>query len=313
MVGLIIVKNIRRCHIMEAEGNIINRYIYSGEEGEVIPDNATHVFVVAKIILRSAFLHHPNIVEMVCHKNVEKIERAAFSGCPRLRRVIMPGVKIVEKEAFYCCGALTDADCDKLEIIKEGAFCGCTSLSSINLQSARIVKEGAFCDCPALTDAEFGNELERIDESAFGRCISLERITIPLKNGLITHDNTFQGCEKLKHVDLVEGEWGLQGTVAALHLGAWRNDMYKEMNSINQNLPTADAGCYDDDVDGEKAIAIRAWISSLLDKITDYKAEHRRLLEEDVAPTLKRFVPQDIVMNSVLLFLNLPPNSFDVA
>ena len=91
--------------------------------------------------------------------------------------------------------------------------------------------------------------------------------------------------------------------------------MNKEIHSINQILPTADAGYYDEDEDeyihGEKALTIRAWISSLLGKIIDYKAEHQRVLEEDVVPTLQRFLPQDIVMNNVLPFLELPSNSFE--
>ncbi len=208
-----------------------------------------------------------------------------------------------------------DVECNKLEIIGDGAFYYCKSLRSINLPSIRIVDAVAFDECNALTDATFCNKLERFDVSAFCNCNSLERITIPLKDGLITADDTFQGCEKLKQVDLVEGE--LHETITALHLGAWRNDMNNEIYSINQILPTADAGYYDveedEDVEGEKALVIRDWIESLLEKIIDYKEEHRRLLDEDVAPTLQRFLPQDILINSVLPFLNLPPNSFDVA
>jgi len=37
---------------------------------------------------------------------------------------------------------------------------------------------------------------------------------------------------------------------------------------------------------GEKARTIRVWIGSLLGKIMNYKAEHRRLSDEDVVPIL---------------------------
>ncbi len=93
--------------------------------------------------------------------------------------------------------------------------------------------------------------------------------------------------------------------------------MHEEIGSINQILPTADAGyCnYDheeeENVEGEKAVAIQRWIRSVLRKILHFKAQHRRLLDEDVAPTLQRFLPQDIVMNSALPFLDLPPHSFE--
>eukprot|EP00973_Karenia_brevis_P031141 4296163-Karenia_brevis.AAC.1 len=88
--------------------------------------------------------------------------------------------------------------------------------------------------------------------------------------------------------------------------------MNEEIDSINQRLPTVDAGFDDDDDDdyyhhvGLKALAIRMWIRSVLDKIIHYKAEHQRLLDEEVATTLQFALPQDIVMNNVLPFLELP-------
>ena len=69
------------------------RYIYRGEEGEIIPDGATHITVAEDVtfVRARAFWHHPNIVEVICHENVEKIEVEAFEDCPSLKRVIMPG------------------------------------------------------------------------------------------------------------------------------------------------------------------------------------------------------------------------------
>eukprot|EP00573_Skeletonema_grethae_P001674 CAMPEP_0201686702 /NCGR_PEP_ID=MMETSP0578-20130828/1049_1 /ASSEMBLY_ACC=CAM_ASM_000663 /TAXON_ID=267565 /ORGANISM="Skeletonema grethea, Strain CCMP 1804" /LENGTH=78 /DNA_ID=CAMNT_0048170789 /DNA_START=17 /DNA_END=249 /DNA_ORIENTATION=+ len=72
--------------------NNFMRYIYRGEEGEIIPDDATHIFVAAKVIRAEAFQWHFCIVEVICHEDVEKIEPNAFDHCTSLRRVIMPGV-----------------------------------------------------------------------------------------------------------------------------------------------------------------------------------------------------------------------------
>ena len=88
--------------------------------------------------------------------------------------------------------------------------------------------------------------------------------------------------------------------------------MSGEINSIHQNLPIADAGdsYYYDDV-GEKALVIRSWLRSDLDKIIHYQAEHQRVL--DVAGTsLELALPRDIVMKNVLSFLELPPHRFGV-
>eukprot|EP00985_Skeletonema_marinoi_P014758 scaffold7522_cov202-Skeletonema_marinoi.AAC.13 len=303
---------------MAAEGDhIIRRYNYTGADGQVIPRDATHIIVAkfVSVILPDAFSDNDNIEEVIFDENVEKVRRLAFAFCPSLRRVIMPGVEVVERCAFIECRALTDVECGKLEIIKFHAFNGCKSLRSIDLPSARIVEEKAFLFCRALTEAKFSSELERIEMGAFVNCYALERITIPLKDGIITRDDTFRGCENLRQVDLVEGP--IHETIAALQLEEWRNDMYEEIDSINQILPNTPAGGrWDEDVGefnhGGNAQAIRTWIRSVIRKIIHYKVEHQRLLDEEIATTLQLVLPQDIVMNNVLPFVELPSYTFEV-
>jgi len=287
------------------------RFNYTGVADE-IPRDATHITVDQSVTVipagALAFYGHPNIVEVICDVNVKGVEGAAFYNCPCLRRVIMPGVEIVEENAFDGCEALTDVECGKLENIKHGAFSNCNSLRSIDLPSAKIVEEGAFGWCEALNEAKCGSKLDRIENLAFSFCPSLERITIPLKDGMMNDDSIFTGCLDLVHVDLVEG--AVHETIAALPLEEWRNDMNEEVDTINQILPTVDAGDYDDD--GEKSRAIRTWIRSVLHKIIHYQAEHRRLVNEEVATTLQLALPRDVLMNHVLPFLELPSYTFKV-
>ena len=212
------------------------RYVYRGdEEGERIPDEATHIFVDkdCTVILERAFFRHPNIEELICHDKVVKIEEFAFNNCPNLRRVIMPGVKIVDMMAFQMCPALTDVECSMLEIIREEAFLECFSLKSIDLSSASIVGQCAFHHCRALVHVKFGNKLERIEEETFFGCTSLERITIPLKDGIISAENIFTGCDNLKQVDLNKG--ALEETMS-LYLEKWRDNVNEEIDSINETL-----------------------------------------------------------------------------
>ncbi len=299
--------------MMAAEGGNIVLFTYAGEDPINIPRNATHVIVAKseKVIQQSAFEGHPNIIEVICHDDVERIEERAFYDCPSLRRVIMPGVKIFERLAFAHCDDLTDIECGKLEIIKEMAFCPCTSLVSINLPSVRIVENDALNECTALKDVKFGSKLERIEENVFRYCYDLERITIPLKDGMFTNDNIFQACVDFKHVDLLEG--ALHETIAALHFEEWRQNMRGEINSINRILPYADAGGEWDEFGelpaGEKAQAIRAWIRSVIRRIVHYQAEHQRLLDE-AAAALDLNLPVEIVMNNVITFLELPRHTF---
>ena len=299
---------------MAAEGgNNIVRYTYTGAEGEVIPYEATHITIADCTLVRAwEFLLNENIVEIICHDGVEKIEKGAFVECPNLRRVIMPGVKILEAQVFGDCPALTDVECGKLEIIGDSAFHNCESLRSINLPSARTVEEYAFDGCNVLTDVQFGRNLERIEESAFYNCESLVRITIPLRDGIITTDDIFQECGKLNQVDLVDGEL-LHETIAALYLEEWRNEMNNEIDAINRILPSVDDGGWDgdDDPDYGKAATIGGWIIVVLRKINHYKTEHQRMLGE-AGSSLQHVLPHDIVMNNVVPFLELPPHTFEV-
>ena len=138
---------------------------------------------------------------------------------------------------------------------------------------------------------------------------SLERITIPLKDGMIAADDIFRGCKKLERVDLVEGAV-LRDTVDALLLDEWRNDMNDKLGAINQSLPTTPAGDGLFDVGG-KAQTVQLWISSVLSTIVRYKAQHRSLLNEaaatlqsflpnEAATTLQLALPNDIVLNNAL-------------
>eukprot|EP00984_Skeletonema_dohrnii_P007520 scaffold2735_cov75-Skeletonema_dohrnii-CCMP3373.AAC.5 len=277
--------------------------------GGRIPAGVTRVRIheSVTVIPAEAFRWNPNIKEVDCHVGVKTVGGWAFHNCISLRRVIMRGVEVVEGEAFYECDALTDVECDKLERIGVGAFNCCKSLTKIILPSAKIVEECAFSNCTALTKVKFGKELESIGWRAFGRCTSLERITIPLKDGMITYDNIFRRCKKMKHVDLVEGAV-LRDTTDALLLEEWRNDMKNKIGAINQILPTTPAGVYEE-MRG-KAQAIRTWIRSVLHKIIDYKAQHQSLLNE-AATTLQLALPNDIVLNNILPFLKLPSHTFE--
>ena len=293
-------------------GNNVTWFTFTGEEE--IPYDATHVFVKnVKSIPAEAFYEHPNIVEVACDIDVEHIGANGFRNCPSLRRVIMPGVEAIDEWTFRKCEALMHVECDKLEIIGYGSFSGCTSLTGIiNLPSAKTVGGFAFCKCRALRHAKFTEKLEKFGWGVFNGCKALERITIPLKDGMIIAPDVFTKCVNLKHVDLVEGE--LLEAIAALHFEDWRNDMNEAMNSINQILPNTPAGgtvFYGDSDYGDKARTIQTWIRSILRKFLQYRAEHQRLMEQ-AAPILKLALPQDVARNYVLPFLDLPSHSFEL-
>ena len=295
-------------------------FIYTGAKDQVIPPNATHIFIHKSIrkIPAYTFQDHPNIIELICHEGVEKIMWGAFMGCENLKRVIIPGVKIVAMDAFSCCVALTYIECNNVERIGYQAFSYCESLRSINLPSIKAVDRSAFSNCESIVTIGLGKDLNLVKEMAFFSCHHLRRITVPLKNGLFETDDVFMECGDLESIDLIEGAV-IRDTIAALQLEEWRDDMNYEMHSINEILPEKKAGDQDyynewgggeDDVVGEKTVAVREWIAIVLGKIIEYKSKHRRLLNE-TARVLEVNLPNNVMENCVLPFLDLPSHIFE--
>ncbi len=57
--------------------------------------------IYVRVVRARAFLEHRKIVEVICHEDVEKLEREAFM------------CYLVEGGAFLDCIALADVECEK--------------------------------------------------------------------------------------------------------------------------------------------------------------------------------------------------------
>jgi len=187
-------------------------------------------------------------------------------------------VREIGGNAFHCCVSLGDVEFgDKLERIGSGAFGFCVSLQKIKMPSIRTIEVRAFINCAALTDVDFGGKLESIQQYAFLSCPNLRRIAIPLKDNIIPLYPTqlryiqLDDCSNLATVDLVGG---IHKTISSLLLESWRSEMNEEINRINQDLPRTNSW--------DKADTIRTWIRTVIDRMEHYKAEHYRLLKEDM-------------------------------
>mmetsp|Transcript_24254 Transcript_24254/g.34710 ORF Transcript_24254/g.34710 Transcript_24254/m.34710 type:complete len:314 (-) Transcript_24254:59-1000(-) len=243
--------------------------------GREVPDNVTHVRIHESVpaIPRLAFFRPSRLKSVIFHNDVERVGFAAFMNSYHLRNIKLPGVKIIDGEAFKST-RLTYIECDKVETIGESAFSYCESLKKISLPRIRSIGRYAFYDCEQMTNAELGEELDTIADGAFCYCRSLKRISIPLKANLLVNDENqrldkFDGCDDLVTVSLVGG---IHRTISYLPFESWRNEMYEEIDRINHLLPTLTPGL--------KTINIHRWMESVLEKVTHFKAEHRRLLVE---------------------------------
>ena len=256
-------------------------FVYMGGDQEV-PFDITHAIIDPSVntVRRRAFFYRRQLVSVIFHDGVEIIEEEAFCDCKSLSgRIKLVGVREIGYSAFICCTALSDVEFgDRLETIGHSAFQSCKSLRSIKMPSVRTVQRAAFIHCEQLTDVEFGRDLESIGSYSFYKS-HLQRITIPLKDGLFPFDiitqryGQFGSCVNLTTVDLVGAE-GVHKIISSLLMESWKNDMNEEIDRIKQGLPGIHAE--------EKTNAIRQWVISVINRMEHYKAEHNRLLKEHI-------------------------------
>ena len=246
-------------------------FVYMGGD-QVVPDDVRRVKIdkSVTIIPARAFERREHLICVEFHDGIEIIEEDAFFWCTSLRNVKLLGVKIIEEGAFKYCSGLIDLEFGvELETIGKSAFYNCRSLRSLTMPCVRNIGRWAFTNCVQLADLYLPDGLETIEQSAFQNCLRLRRITMPLKDGMIG-DDEFALCPNLTTVDLVGG---VHKTVASLHLERWRNEMMREINRINQVLPTTNS-------DENTEATIQQWIRSVIRQIGHYKTEHKALLKE---------------------------------
>ena len=247
-------------------------FVYTGGDQEV-PRGVKRVRIAENVdtIAERVFDQCQQLIEVEGHNKIKKIERRAFYKCIRLRSVAnMTGLIEIEENAFNKCWALSELELDKLEIIGYGAFSYCPSLRSISMPSIRSVGEYAFIGCAALTDAVFGEKLEKIEQYAFLGCTALRNIVIPLRENLIDGNSFFFGCIGLSRIDVLDGV--IKKNISTLHMESWRNEMKDEIDRINQTLQNTPGI--------QKAIAIQEWITIIFKRMKHYKSEHHILVKE---------------------------------
>lgn len=96
-----------------------------------------------------AFYDNPDLEGIILPPGVSIIEKEAFYGCHRLRRINFENVKLIEECAFNGCSDLTDIElfCDDLE-----ALTGLFDVGAINESNAAwLIGVAAECHSPEFT------------------------------------------------------------------------------------------------------------------------------------------------------------------
>lgn len=147
------------------------------------------------------------VPEKIEDLNVGFIAEAAFRGCARLTRIVLPSqLEAIDDEAFAGCVALQEICLPKpLFCIGEKAFKGCTSLRGLHSNRAGwlSIDADAFSGCTSLQevhlDAEGCWDL-RIWGGAFQGCTSLREVMLPLDADVLIERGAFKGCTALRRV-----------------------------------------------------------------------------------------------------------------
>lgn len=127
---------------------------------------------------------------------------SAFSGCKKLRKVVLPSN--LTTIWFSGCTSLEDITLPlSVSEIQESAFKDCTSLTRLTLhEGIEIIGDDAFRNS-GLKEVRFPKSLRAIGKRAFMES-KVEGVTI---DGNINRlpDEVFNGCEYLKKVTILEG------------------------------------------------------------------------------------------------------------
>ena len=115
-----------------------------------------------------------NIVSAVIPSICKEIPRGTFSGCRKLKEVIIG------------CG---------VEVIRRWAFDGCKSLNNIVVPgNVKTIESYAFQMCINLINIELCDGVESVEYEAFRNCTNLKRIRLPYTIKHIDIDNLFIGA-----------------------------------------------------------------------------------------------------------------------
>lgn len=195
-------------------------------------------------------------------KSVTTIGESAFSGCSKLSSmIVLTNIDKVENYTFYGCSSLTSVTLsDKVTYISHSAFAYCKKLESITIpNSVTTIDIDAFSNCSSLKSINIPKSVINIYMDSFGNafanCESVTSIVVahdnPIYdsrdncnaiidkrlNRLVTGcqnttipkgiweivENAFQGCKKLKAIDI-------PSSVYSIGYGAFQN--CEELTSV---------------------------------------------------------------------------------
>lgn len=145
--------------LLDGEGLVksIGDYAFSGTGFKTLNFSSPKLVSSTEVTIGvGAFSKCTNLETAYVPKSFNGIPASCFSGCNKLKKVVVNCAGIVDVRAFENCSVLTDIDLGKVTTIKEYAFNRCVSLKSIILPATVVMVEAyAFDGCDSLVSATF--------------------------------------------------------------------------------------------------------------------------------------------------------------
>ncbi len=157
------------------------------------------------------------------------IGKYAFSGCPKLTRIIINSPDcVIEKFAFEKCPSLKEISVNA-GAIERGAFSFCRSLERAQISGVTLLDAELFAGCGKLREITLSDTITKIGKRCFDECLSLE--SIDLSHIRAIDGRAFERCEGLKEIRLRDCHVGYHAFADCCSLGRITADSKTNLQS----------------------------------------------------------------------------------
>lgn len=184
---------IKNIHVLESKAYSSKDGLLFDSTGEMLlrcPSGRTGTVSIpegTKQIADSAFCSCIYLEKIVCAQSLRKIGMTAFSGCPKLKEVILnQGLEEIGDEAFYSCNSIQKLRFPGSIERLEDHLCGsCLSLSEVVLEEGiRCIGSDMFRDCKNLKTLALPSSIQEIGQNSMLSVTDLYLKTDEVPEGL---------------------------------------------------------------------------------------------------------------------------------
>lgn len=155
-------------------------------------------------VLYRGFCNCRGITEVSLPSSIKYINREAFQGCVRLKKInLPPTIKGIGYSAFEQCESLDSIKIPQgISEIEFKTFQGCKNLKYVSMPfTVKEINHEAFMDCASLTEIQIPSFVGFIGGNAFKNCKKLRNIILPSKLEKIG-EGSFEGCDAITEIEI---------------------------------------------------------------------------------------------------------------